>query len=107
VVGVVWLWLFLFGLMAGQYIFPLFWQQDEPNVRLVLRNALLLALQNPLYSLLMLLFQLVLLVVSAALTLPMILLAPALIGLSGNFALVGLLQDLELAPQPPEAPMRG
>jgi hypothetical protein len=107
VIGVVWLWLFLFSLLAGQYIFPLLWQQDEPNIRLALRNALLLALQNPLYSLFMLLFQLILLVVSAALTLPMILLAPALVGLAGNFALVGLLQDLELAPQPPEAPMRG
>jgi hypothetical protein len=106
-IGVAWLWLFLFSLMAGQYVFPLLWQQDEPNVRLALRNALLLALQNPLYTLLMLLFQLVLLVISALLTLPMILLAPALIALAGNFALVGILQEMGLAPQPPEAPARG
>jgi uncharacterized membrane protein YesL len=107
IIGVVWLWLFLFSLMAGQYVFPLLWQQDEPNMRLALRNALLLALQHPLYSFLMLVFQLILLAISIGLTLPLILLAPALIALSGNFALVGLLQELGLAPQPPETPARG
>lgn len=107
IIGVVWLWLFLFSLMAGQYFFPLLWQQDEPSVRMALRNGILLALQNPLYSFLMLIFQLVLLTISILLTLPLILLAPALIALSGNFALVGLLQEMGLAPQPPEAPMRG
>lgn len=107
IVGVIWLWLFLFSLMAGQYVFPLLWQQDEPNVRLALRNSLLLALQHPLYSILLLLFQLLLLLLSFALTLPLILLAPALIALTGNFALVGILQEMGLAPQPPETPARG
>ena len=106
-IGVAWLWLFLFSLLAGQYLFPLLWQQDEPNLRLALRNSLLLALQHPLYSLLMLLFQLVLITISFLLTLPMILLGPALIALSGNFALVGILQEMGLAPEPPEAPVRG
>jgi uncharacterized membrane protein YesL len=105
--GVVWLWLFVFCLMAGQYVFPLLWQQDEPNLRLALRNAVLLAIQHPLYSILMLLFQLLLLGVSIALTLPLILLTPALIALAGNLGLVGLLQEMGLAPQPPEAPMHG
>ena len=107
IIGVIWLWLFFFSLMVGQYVFPLLWQQDEPRIGLVLRNAALLALQNPLYSLLMLIFQLVLLVLSFALTLPAVLLAPALIALSGNFALCGLLQEVGLAPQPPETPVHG
>jgi uncharacterized membrane protein YesL len=107
IVGVVWLWLFLFSLMAGQYVFPLLWQQDDPHVRLALRNSLLLALQHPLYSFLMLIFQLLLLAISFALTLPLILLAPALLAFSGNFALTGLLQEIGLAPQPPETPARG
>ncbi len=105
-IGVVWLWLFLFSLMAGQYFFPLFWQQDEPNIRLALRNSILLALQNPLYSFLMLIFQLVLLAISIALTLPLIVLAPALLAFASNFALVGLLQEMGMAPQPPETPAR-
>jgi hypothetical protein len=107
VIGVIWLWLFLFSLMAGQYFFPLLWQQDEPKILLALRNSALLALQYPLYSLLMLVFQLLLSVISIALTLPLILLLPALLALTGNLALVGILQDMGLAEQPPEAPVRG
>lgn len=95
------MWLLLFSLMIGQYFFPLFWQQDEPDIRLIMRNAALLTLQNPLYSFLMLLFQLVLIAISVAITLPLFLLTPALIAISGNFALAGLLQEMGLAPEPP------
>lgn len=106
-IGVAWMWLLLLWLLIGQYVFPLFWQQDTPDIKLALRNAALLAMRHPLYSLLMLLFQLVLLAISAALTLPLILLAPGLIALAGNFAMTGLLQEMGLAPQPPEAPVKG
>ncbi len=104
--GVFWLWVFILILMIGQYTFPLLWQQDEPDIKLMLRNATLLALRHPLYTFLILLFQLILLGISTAITLPLVLLAPALIALSANFALVGLLQDMGLAPQPPEIPAR-
>jgi uncharacterized membrane protein YesL len=106
VLGFVCIWLFIFVLMISQYYFPLFWQQDEPNLRLVLRNAVLLALQHPLYTLLMLLFQIILLGISVAITLPLFLLAPALIAISANFALNGMLQEVGLAPQPPQAAPR-
>ncbi|MFN8489818.1 MAG: hypothetical protein U0350_19690 [Caldilineaceae bacterium] len=107
IIGVAWIWLLLLWLLMGQYTFPLFWQQDSPDLKLVLRNSALLAVRHPLYSLLMLLFQIVLLLASTALTLPLILLAPGLIALAGNFALAGLLQELGLAPQPPETPVKG
>lgn len=106
VLGFICIWLFIFVLMISQYYFPLFWQQDEPNIRLVLRNAVLLALQHPLYTFLMLLFQLLLLGISIAITLPLFLLAPAIIAISANFALTGMLQDVGLAPQPPQAAPR-
>ena len=106
VIGFAWLWLLLLSLMIGQYIFPLFWQQDEPNIWLTLRNATILTLRHPLYSFLMLLFQLLLLALCIALTLPLVLLAPALLALANNFSLVGLLQEMDLAPQPPEVPSR-
>ncbi|HXF61709.1 MAG TPA: hypothetical protein VNK95_08830 [Caldilineaceae bacterium] len=102
--GVFWIWLFVLALMTGQYFFPLFWQQDEPDIKLVLRNAVLLALRHPLYTFLILLFQLLLIGISVAITLPLVLLTPALIALTGNFALVGLLQEMGLAPQPPQGP---
>ncbi len=107
IIGVAWAWLLLLVLMIGQYLFPLFWQQDTPDIKLAVRNAALLALRHPLYSFLMLLFQILLLALCTALTLPLILLGPALIALAGNFALAGLLQEMGLAPQPPEMPVVG
>lgn len=105
-IGFAWFWLLLLALTTGQYIFPLIWQQDEPDVRLALRNSVLLALRHPIYSILMLLFQLVLLVISAGLTLPLVLLYPAMIAVTQNFALAGILQEMGLAPNPPEIPAR-
>jgi uncharacterized membrane protein YesL len=106
ILGFVCVWLFIFVLMFSQYYFPLFWQQDEPDIRLILRNSVLLALQHPLYTFLMLLFQILLLALSTAITLPLFLLAPALIAISANFALTGMLQELGLAPQPPQSAPR-
>ncbi|MEX1018006.1 MAG: hypothetical protein WDZ49_00025 [Litorilinea sp.] len=101
ILGIFFLWLFVVAVMVGQYLFPLFWQQDEPDFKLIFRNAAILALKYPVYTFLMLLFQLLLLVLSVLLTLPLVLLAPALIALTANFALCGLLQEMGLAPEPP------
>ncbi len=106
VIGFAWFWLLLLVLLTGQYIFPLLWQQDEPDVRLALRNSVLLALRHPLYSFFMLLFQVLLFAISVGLTLPLVLLYPAMIAVTQNFALAGLLQEMGLAPQPPEVPAR-
>jgi uncharacterized membrane protein YesL len=106
ILGFICIWLFVFILMISQYYFPLFWQQDEPNIRLVLRNSALLALQHPLYTFLMLLFQLILIALSVAITLPVLLLLPAVVAITANFALTGMLQDVGLAPQPPQTAPR-
>ena len=101
IIGIAWLWILLLVLMMMQFFFPLFWQQDEPSLKLVLRNAFLLAVRYPVYTILMLLFQLVFLALSIGLTLPLILLAPAVMAIGANFAAAGLLQEMDLAPQPP------
>lgn len=101
VFGVLMAWFLLTILMAGQYWFPLSCQQTEPGLKLTLRNSFILAIRHPLYSLLMLLFQLLLTALSVALVLPLILLLPGVIALSQNQAMVGLLQDMGLAPEPP------
>ena len=100
--GFVTLWLLVLALLAGQYFSPLFWQQTEPAITLILRNGLLLVLRHPLYSFLMLLFQILLIVVSVLLVVPLLLLLPGLLILSHNYALVGLLQEMDLAAEPPE-----
>lgn len=89
-------------MLAAQYFYPLFWQQIEPNLKLVLRNSFLLVVRHPLYTFLMLLFQLLLVVISVALVVPVLLLLPGLVILSHNYALVGLLQEMDMAPQPPQ-----
>ena len=101
IVSIVWVWIMIIILMAGQYFFPLLWQQDDMSVKMVLRNAFILALRHPLYTFLMFLFQVLLLVVSFVTVLPIFLLTPAAVVLAMNFSLVGLLQELDLAPEPP------
>ncbi len=96
------LWLLVLSVLAAQYFYPLFWQQTEPDLKLVLRNSFLLVVRHPLYSFLMLMFQFLLVVISVALVVPVLLLLPGLIILSHNFALVGLLQEMNMAPQPPQ-----
>jgi uncharacterized membrane protein YesL len=100
--GVLMAWVLLIAFMGGQYFYPLFWQQSEPDLKLIIRNGLLLAVRHPLYTFLMLLFQVLLIALSITLVVPVMLLLPGMIALCQNFALVGLLQEMDLAPQPPE-----
>lgn len=100
-VTILWLWVIVLVMMGGQYLLPLYWQQDDPSVRLMIRNAFILALQHPLYSLLMLLFQLALIGISFATVLPIFLLMPASVAVAANVGLVMLLEDKGLAPPPP------
>ena len=83
--GVLMAWVLLLVLAGGQYFYPLYWQQSEPDLKLVLRNGLLLAIRHPFYSLLMLLFQLLLIALSFALVVPVMLLLPGMIALSSEF----------------------
>lgn len=100
-VTILWLWVIVLVMMGAQYFLPLFWQQEDPSLRLVIRNAFILALQHPLYSLLMLLFQLTLIAVGFATVLPIFLLMPASVAVAANVGLVKLLEDKGLAPPPP------
>jgi len=104
VVGVAWVWILMLILLMMQYMMPLFWQQDDPSMKLILRNSFLLALRNPLYTFIILLFQGLFLALSAVLILPLLLLTPAVLAMTVNFALTGLLQEMDLAPEPPHIP---
>ena len=99
--GTLLFWALVFLVMSAQYFFPLLWQQSDPGLGVLLRNSAVLAGRHPLYSLLMVLFQAGLIVFSVVLVLPLVVL-PGLIALAQNYALVGLLQEMGLAPQPPE-----
>ncbi|MFO7634155.1 MAG: hypothetical protein R6W76_16530 [Caldilinea sp.] len=100
--GFITLWLLVLSVLAAQYFYPLFWQQTEPTLTLIVRNSFLLVVRHPLYTVLILLFQLLLVAISVALVVPVLLLLPGLIVLSHNYALVGLLQEMDMAPPPPQ-----
>ncbi len=99
-VAIFFMWLLVVSLMVGIYLFPLFWQQDQPSVKMILRNAFILTLQRPLYTFLMLLFIGVLVGLSL-IPIVALFLTPMAVAIAMNFALNGILQDIGLAPQPP------
>lgn len=107
VASIVWWWVLLFYLLVAQYLFPLFCQQQERSLRTALRNALLLTMRSPLYSLVSLFFQLLLIAICVLLFLPALILLPALLALTANFMLTGLLQEIGLADPPPARPGPG
>lgn len=100
-VAILWLWVIVLVLMGGQYLLPLFCQQEDPSLRLMFRNAFLLALRYPLFSLLMLIFQIALVVISFVTVLPIFLLMPASVAVAANVGMVTILQDMKLLPPPP------
>jgi len=92
--------------LMGQFLFPLFWQQDDKRPLLIVRNALILAFRRPLYSLLLLLLQAVLLAISIIVPIFLVLTAPALIALIANFSMALALQEMGMAPLPPDLESR-
>ena len=99
-VGVFFAWLLIVSVMVGLYLFPLFWQQDDPDLKMALRNAAILTLQHPLYTFLMLIF-IAFIVALSVIPIIMIFLTPAVVAVAANFALTGMLQEMGLAPEPP------
>lgn len=103
VIAVAWIWVELILLLMGQYLFPLYCQQDDKRITLLLRNALILAFRYPLFSLLLVILQLGLLVVSILVPIFLLLLAPAMIALIANYGMTYALQEMGLAPPPPDS----
>ena len=99
-IGVLFAWLLFVSLMISLYIFPLFYQQDETSLKMVLRNAVILTMQHPLYTFLLMLFMGVFVALSI---IPIIalFLTPAVIAVAMNFGLNGMLQEIGMAPEPP------
>ena len=95
------LWLIVLLLIGSQYLLPLVSHQENSSLFLTFRNAFLVALRYPLFSLLMLIFQIALVVMSIVTVLPFFLLMPASVAVAANVGLVTILQDMDLIPTPP------
>ncbi len=92
--GVAWIYVFLLWLVAQIYLFPLLFEMEEPRLRWLLRNALLLPLSRPGYTLLLLMLLLVATLLSTVLPLLLIIVWPALVALVGARATVTVIEDV-------------
>jgi len=103
-IGGFWLAVFAFWVTMQIYFWPLLIEQEVPRMLLAWRNAAYLVLANPFYAFFMVSFSIVLFAVSAALTLPLVFVGMALMGLLGNNAVLTLLEKFgiieEARPKP-------
>lgn len=74
-----WIYLLLLWMMIGIYVFPLIFLQERPALRLIARNALLMAMRHPIYSVATVLLMGVIFAVSAYLAVPFFLISVALL----------------------------
>lgn len=85
-------WYVLILWLLGQlYVFPLLLEQEEPSLRLAIRNALVLLFRHPLFSLVIGLAALLIAGLSVVLVLPLMLLTTSTLALLGSHAVLALL----------------
>lgn len=90
-VTILWIYVLLIWLTAQVYVFPLLVVMEEPRVLVIYRNALLLALSQPLFTVLLLIIMVVLTVFSALIPIFLILITPGLWALASTLGLAHLL----------------
>jgi uncharacterized membrane protein YesL len=95
-----------FGWVIVQfYTLPFLMEQEQQQLRLALRNALLTMLASPIFSLVMIIFAAVLSALSFLLVLPLILGSPALVAVVGNRAVLERLETFGIRQQDREGDM--
>ena len=104
-VGGLWLAILAFWLAMQMYFWPLLIEQEETKMLRAWRNSAYLILANPFFAFFAASFSLVLLVLSAGLTLPFIFVGMGLLGLLGNNAALVLLHSLGIIEDPRPKPM--
>ena len=96
-------WIAVFFMLLTQFVFPLVWEQDERSLRLTYKNAMILVLRYPFFCLLVFLLKSAALILfSLPAGIPLFFFGPALSTTISNYALNYLLQDMGLAPPPPD-----
>lgn len=91
-IQILYVYLFFVWLVTQLYIFPILLEQKTPSLRTAIRNAFVLILKHPLYSVLIGVMALVLVAVCVVLTLPAFLLMASILALLGNRAVLTLLE---------------
>jgi hypothetical protein len=103
--GGFWIALFAFWLTMQLYFWPLLIEQETPQMLLAWRNSAYLVLANPFYALFMISFTLLLVVVSVALTLPLLFVGMSIVALLGNNAVLTLLVKFKIIKEARPGPL--
>jgi len=85
-ISVIWLAVGIYWLLVQAFWFPMILELENEKMGLALRNALLMAVVTPGFSLTLLLVAVILVVLSAVLTLPLLAFTTALLALMANHA---------------------
>ncbi len=83
------------------YVFPMLLEQEEPKLRMALRNAAFLTFASPITTLTLVVLLAVVAAISVGLTLPFAVAMMAVLGLAANEAVLALLIHFKIR-QPPE-----
>ncbi len=92
---IIWLYLLILWIGILIYVFPLALEQDNKSVRLIYRNAVLLAMGRPVFTLVIAILSVLLLAASIVLSPLLLLVYIPLSALVGNHALIVALEDIE------------
>lgn len=92
---IIWLYVLLIWMGIIVYVFPLAIEQDDKSIKLIYRNAALLALGRPVFTLIIALVQIILLAASIVLSPLLLLVYIPLSNLISNHALMVSLQEVE------------
>jgi uncharacterized membrane protein YesL len=92
-VSILWWYVLAFWLALQIYLFPLLMEQEDKRLLLIFRNAIVLTLQHPFFTIAFLLAILLVLVISVALTVSIVMLSISLIAFLSNRALLTLIGE--------------
>ena len=94
---ILWIYLLIIWLAAQIYVFPLLIQMEQPRLLLIYRNALLLTLSRPLFTVLLILLLVAATIIGGLFAIILILAIPGLWAIAANRALVHVLEEVRAA----------
>lgn len=95
--AILWIYLLIIWLLAQFYVYPFLIQMEQPRLLLIYRNALLLTLSRPLFTVVLILLLVAATILGGILAIILILAIPGLWAIASNRALVFVLEEVRAA----------
>lgn len=94
---ILWIYLLIIWALAQLYVYPFLIQMEQPRLVLIYRNALLLTLSRPLFTIVLILLLGAATLLGGILAIILILAIPGLWAIAANRALISVLQEVREA----------